>query len=117
MENGPCPADADNEALKTQADFSAYIGTLTEDERVDLVTLAWLGCDTHTVADWPSLHAEARRTYPAQTAAYLLGTPKFADRLETGLSRYGISCATQYSEAPGGHAPPSALEKLPQIAL
>jgi hypothetical protein len=75
-------------ALKTQAEFSAYIETLNEKERVDLVGLTWLGCGNHTVADWPSLHAEARRTYPTQTTAYLLGTPQFADRLEEGLSRF-----------------------------
>ena len=87
------PPDDPHGVLKLQAEISAYIQALSEDERLDLISLTWLGCGKHTVADWLSLRAEARRTCPTQTTAYLLGTPRFADRLEEGLARFGTACA------------------------
>src|SRR5262245_28570209 len=40
-------------------ELTAFISSLTEDEQVDLVALAWLGRDDNTVDDWQSLREEA----------------------------------------------------------
>jgi hypothetical protein len=71
----------------------AAISALSVDEKIDLVTLTWLGRGDGTVADWPALRAEAARIHNNRTAHYLLGMPMLADYLEEGLSQIGRSCA------------------------
>ena len=69
-----------------------FIGALTEDEQVDLVTLAWLGRGDGTLDDWDELRAEALRAHNNRTASYLLGMPLLPDHLEDALSQFGLSC-------------------------
>jgi hypothetical protein len=69
-----------------------FIGALTEDEQVDLVTLAWLGRGDATLDDWDELRAEAARAHNNRTASYLLGMPLLSDHLEDALSQFGLSC-------------------------
>lgn len=73
-------------------ELNAFIGALTEDEQIDLVTLAWLGRGDGTVADWDQLRAEASRAHNRRTARYLLGMPLLPDHLEDALSQLGLSC-------------------------
>lgn len=73
-------------------ELSAAIFAMTEDERVDLVTLAWLGRGDGTLDDWSDLRAEAERAHNNRTAAYLLGIPLLGDYLEEALSQFGRSC-------------------------
>ncbi|RMD64259.1 MAG: DUF3775 domain-containing protein [Alphaproteobacteria bacterium] len=69
------------------------IDSLNDDERTDLVALAWLGRDdSATAQDWPDLVAEARQEGRGSTARYLLGMPLLPDYLEEGLARLGLSC-------------------------
>lgn len=78
-----------------QQELTAFISALTEDERIDLVALTWLGRDDSTAEDWPSVREEAARaqaSYGRRTASYLLGIPLLADYLEEGLSLLGRSC-------------------------
>jgi hypothetical protein len=70
----------------------AFIGALTEDEQIDLVTLAWLGRGDGTIEDWAQLRAEAARAHNRRTARYLLGMPLLPDHLEDALSQLGRSC-------------------------
>src|SRR5262245_19425856 len=35
-------------------ELTSFISSLSEDERVDLVALAWLGRDDNTLEDWPA---------------------------------------------------------------
>jgi hypothetical protein len=76
----------------TYQELRSYIGALTEDEQIDLVTLTWLGRGDATVAEWDELRTEAARLHNNRTAAYLLGKPMLADNLAEGLSQFGISC-------------------------
>ncbi len=69
-----------------------FIRTLSEDEQIDLVTLAWLGRGDGSIEDWDNLHAEATRAHNNRTAEYLLGMPLLPDHLEEGLSQVGLSC-------------------------
>jgi hypothetical protein len=73
-------------------ELRGFIDTLTEDEQVDLVALAWLGRDDGTLDDWEEIRAEAARAHNKRTAAYLLGKPLLANYLEDALSMFGISC-------------------------
>lgn len=55
---------------------------MTEDEQIDLVTLAWLGRGDGSLEDWDELRAEATRVHNKRTASYLLGMPLLPDYLE-----------------------------------
>ncbi len=73
-------------------EISAVIFAMSEDEQIDLVTLAWLGRGDDTLDDWADLRAEAARAHNKRTASYLLGMPLLADYLEEAISQFGISC-------------------------
>ena len=73
-------------------ELRGFIGALTLDEQVDLVTLTWLGRGDGTVEEWDQLRAEALGAHNNRTASYLLGTPLLADFLEEGLSQLGLAC-------------------------
>jgi hypothetical protein len=73
-------------------EIAAAIFSMTEDERVDLVTLTWLGRGDGSLEDWDELRAEAQRAHNDRTASYLLGIPLLPDYLEEGLAQFGYSC-------------------------
>ena len=73
-------------------EIAAVIHSMSVDEQVDLVTLAWLGRGDGTLDDWNELHAEAARAHNKRTASYLLGMPLLPDYLEEAASQFGISC-------------------------
>ncbi len=73
-------------------EITSLIDSLSEDEQIDLVALAWLGRGDYTAADWPSVREEAAGAHNERTASYLLGTPLVGDYLEEGLSMLGYSC-------------------------
>ena len=73
-------------------EIAAVIYSMSVDEQVDLVTLAWLGRGDGTLDDWDELRAEAARAHNKRTASYLLGMPLLADYLQEALSQCGISC-------------------------
>lgn len=73
-------------------ELAGFIDGMTDDERIDLVTLMWLGRDDSGPDDWPELRAEAERAGTASTASYLLGTPMLGDHLASGLAKLGLNC-------------------------
>ncbi len=73
-------------------ELRGFIGALTQDEQIDLVTLVWLGRGDGKLEDWAELRAEAARAHNNRTASYLLGIPLLADYLEEGLAQFGLSC-------------------------
>ena len=73
-------------------EIASWISDMSEDEQIDLVTLAWLGRDDYSASDWPAVREEAARAHNQRTAEYLLGTPLVGDYLEEGLSMLGYSC-------------------------
>jgi Protein of unknown function (DUF3775) len=73
------------------AELRAAIGSLNEDEQIDLVALAWLGRGDGGVDEWDNLRAEAARAHNKRTASYLLGMPLLSDFLEEALSQFGVS--------------------------
>lgn len=96
---GSNPADDKNvEVLEDHDDdpaveeITSLIDSLSEDEQIDLVALAWLGRDDHSAADWPTVREQAADAHNERTAEYLLGLPNLGDLLEEGLSMLGHSC-------------------------
>jgi len=67
-----------------------FINALSEDEQIDLVTLAWLGRGEYTADDWDEVRAEAADAHNERTAEYLLGMPLMPDYLEAGLELLDI---------------------------
>jgi hypothetical protein len=90
--------DMDIEVLEEHEDdpvveeLTSLINSLSEDEQIDLVALAWLGRDDYSAEDWSTVREEAARAHNQRTAEYLLGMPLVGDFLEEGLSLLGYSC-------------------------
>ncbi len=82
----------DHEDDPVVEELTGFIDTLTEDEQIDLVALAWLGRDDYAASDWDSVRDEAASAHNNRTASYLLGMPLLGDFLEEGLSMLGYSC-------------------------
>ena len=75
------------------AELVGAISALSDDQQIDLVTLAWLGRGTGTVDEWDDLRSEAADAHKRQTTPrYLLGLPLLADYLAEGLDQLGLSC-------------------------
>ena len=73
-------------------EITAAIFAMSEDEQIDLVTLAWLGRGDGSLEDWGELRAEAARVHNKRTASYLLGMPLLSDYLDEALAQFGQSC-------------------------
>jgi hypothetical protein len=82
----------DHEDDPVVEELTTLIDSLSEDEQIDLVALAWLGRDDHETADWPAVREEAARAHNRRTSSYLLGMPQLGDLLEEGFSMLGYSC-------------------------
>lgn len=78
----------------------SFIGDLTEDQKIDLVALMWLGRNNASATEWPALREEAAEAANARTTDYLLGSPLVGDFLEEGLSALGYAC-----DMPGEQGP------------
>ena len=75
------------------AELIGAISALSDDEQIDLITLAWLGRGTGTLDEWDDLHSQAADAHNRRTTArYLLGLPLLADFLAEGLDQLGLSC-------------------------
>ena len=90
--------DQDAAVLEDHADdpvveeLTSLIDSLSEDEQIDLVALAWLRRDDNEASDWEEVRDEAARAHNRRTSSYLLGMPLLSDFLEEGLSMLGRSC-------------------------
>ena len=82
----------DHEDDPVVEELTSLINSLSEDEQIDLVALAWLGREDYSASDWATVRDEAARAHNERTADYLLGTPLVSDFLEEGLSMLGYSC-------------------------
>lgn len=72
-----------------QQEFTAFINGLDEEERINLVALAWVGRGTYDVDDWRDALDTARNEHKKRTAQYLLELPLLGDYLADGLAAFG----------------------------
>lgn len=84
----------------TYDEVSAFIGSLNEEEQINLVALTWLGRGDFTVEEWQEALQEARAARSDHTASYLLGIPLLSDYLEEGLSQHGYALEDMESARP-----------------
>ena len=74
-----------------RAELAGALDGLNEDERLDLIALAWLGRGDVTLDDWRLARRDARRIAPGQLLDYILGHPTISDDLQEGLAQFGLS--------------------------
>jgi hypothetical protein len=69
-----------------RAELAGLIEAMDEGEQCELIALAWVGRGKFTREEWKSALVEARAHLNQPTADYLLGNPKLAPHLESGLA-------------------------------
>jgi len=80
----------DNGRDPVAREITGFIDALSEDEKVDLVTLMRLGRGDGTIEEWQELRQQAAEGSNSRTAQYLLGEPMLGDFLAEGLDAFGI---------------------------
>ncbi len=73
-------------------ELEAFINALDDDEKAELVALAWTGRGDYSAREWRVAVAEARARRERATSSYLLGIPLLGDYLEDGLAEFDLSC-------------------------
>lgn len=74
-----------------EEEVTAAIEPLNEDQKLDLIALAWIGRGDFSLDEWAQARESAREVDPAQMARYLLEMPALSDYLEESLSQLGFS--------------------------
>jgi len=69
-----------------------FIDALDEDEKAELVALAWIGRGDYGPQELRAAIAEAKARKEMETSLYLLGIPLLSDYLAGGLAEFGLSC-------------------------
>jgi hypothetical protein len=77
----------------TVRELNGFINGLNDDEKTNLVAIAWIGRGAYEPEEWDDALATARSEKTTPTAAYLLGDPLIADYLEEGMSLLGFEMA------------------------
>jgi len=76
----------------SEQEIRATINSLSIDQQIDLVALAWLGRGDYDAKEWRSARSDATDAHTNKTASYLLGLPLLGDYLEEGLAMVGRNC-------------------------
>jgi hypothetical protein len=79
----------DNGEDPVREELVSFINDLNNDEKAELVALAWVGRGTFGVSDWNEAVSTARSEHGKHTAKYLLEMPLLGDYLEDGLAEFG----------------------------
>lgn len=74
-----------------EEELTSAIGPLNEDQKLDLIALAWIGRGDFGFDEWAEARESAREVDSAQTARYLLEMPALSEYLEAALSELGFS--------------------------
>ncbi len=80
----------DYETLRQE--LAAFIDALDDDEKSELVALAWTGRGDYTAREWLVAVAQAKSREEMETSVYLLGIPLLSGYLEAGLAEFDMSC-------------------------
>src|ERR1700742_4216269 len=87
-DDGDTDGLTDNGDDPVREELVGAIRDLNEEERVQLVALAWLGRGTYDLTEWRTALDTARSEHRKRTAEYLLGLPLLGDYLEDGLALF-----------------------------
>jgi hypothetical protein len=72
-------------------ELTSFINGMDEEERANLVALAWVGRETFGTDEWAEALDTARNEHGKRTAQYLLDLPLLGDYLADGLAEFGES--------------------------
>ncbi len=72
----------------TREELISAIRELNEDERAELVALAWLGRGTYEIEEWDEAVSTAKSEHGKRAAEYLIGLPLLGDYLEDGMATF-----------------------------
>ncbi len=72
-------------------DLKRIIDKFNEEERLNLVALAWVGRGTFSVDEWQDALEEATNLNAAHISEYLVNMAQLGDYLEEGLAELGYS--------------------------
>src|SRR6185312_2729756 len=72
----------------TREELAGAIRELNEDERGQLIALAWLGRGTYDLEEWEDAVATAKSEHGRRSAEYLIGLPLLGDYLEDGMALF-----------------------------
>jgi hypothetical protein len=75
-------------------ELTSFIDSLSEDEQIALVALAWLGRDGASGGDWAEIRREVARAHNNRTAGYLLGMPLLAGRTTGARRRHRLAAVS-----------------------
>jgi len=81
----------DNGDSPVEEELRAIIDDLADDEKAELIALAWVGRGTYDGSEWADALEEAADE-TRNTADYLLALPMLAAYLEAGLAAFDLSC-------------------------
>ena len=94
-DSGSNPSDDDDTDIledksgdATREELAAAIRALNEDERAELIALAWLGRGTYDLEEWGEALSTARSEHGRRAAEYLIGLPLLGDYLEDGMALF-----------------------------
>ena len=71
-------------------ELHAFIDALNDDEKANLVAIAWVGRGAFEPEDFAEAVATAVTEATIPTADYLMGMPHLAENLEAGLDAMGV---------------------------
>lgn len=74
-----------------RTELHEFIAALNEDEQAALTAVMWIGRDSFDASQLDEAIATALRERTTPTEDYLMGEPRLADYLESGLDALGIS--------------------------
>ncbi|MBI1364336.1 MAG: DUF3775 domain-containing protein [Alphaproteobacteria bacterium] len=97
LEEGSNPTDDKDVAIlednpesdATEEELRTALQSLNDDEKLDLVTLVWIGRGDFSIDEWSAARAEADSVRDKHAVRYLMETPLFSDFLEEGLALAG----------------------------
>ncbi len=78
------------EGARGARELAAFIGGLNDDEKANLVALAWVGRGAFEAENFDDAVATAFAEATTPTADYLMGMPHLAENLEAGLDAMGV---------------------------
>ena len=119
-DSGSTPSDDGNaDILEDKADDATReelvgaIRELNEDERAELIALAWLGRGTYELEEWDEAISTARSEHGKRAAEYLIGLPLLGDYLEDGMALFDEGIVDENDTTEGVNAENEPLGNMP----
>jgi len=80
---------------RAEGALRGFIEEMNEDEKAELTAIYWIGRGSFEADDFEEAVETARAEATTPTADYLLGSPHFADHLETGMETMGFDISDE----------------------